>query len=208
MKTTALVCCCGRDEKMLPLFIQQWRNVYPDSALWLGECTHDPVKDHHGLSSLPVDWEGGKTALSIARAMIDTGGDVVVKADVDAYHRAPFFTAIYNDPNIQAEGIQWLDEPHLFLGMAYAIRRSCLMTLDMINDCGCWSGQEDWRMAWLVRRSYPNGIYLHTPYTARKATTDNGTAAVVHCGCFYEADHPREEAYQAILARHRLTTMR
>jgi hypothetical protein len=187
---------------MLPIFMEQFMKAYPGIPVELGNCIHDPVQDAMGLSQVFVDWKE-KPALSLMRAMLslclDYDADYAIKLDVDCWHRSDFLTPVMQDHTIMAAGIQWLDNPHNFLGLAYAVRRSALVALECEQSCSAWNGGEDRAMSWMLRKLYPNQIHLMKPTTARRADTDDGTASIVHCGCFYSKKNPRDHATQAMI---------
>lgn len=203
MKHIAIVCCCQRDAAMLPLFIARWRTLYPHAILILGQCSRDPVTDAHGLPCIEVDWTQAP-ARSLLRAMLNCAltyeADVVWKCDVDAWHRHDFICPLMENENIMAAGIQWLDHPHNFLGIAYAVRRKALVALECEIACSAWEGGEDYAMSWMLRKLFPNQIYLMPPTTARKAQTDDGLASIVHCGSYEGLQDSRKLAHHAMQA--------
>lgn len=190
MKMIAMVCCCQRDAEMLPIFVRQWRSIHPMIPLVVGNDKKSPIATN--MQQYPIDWKH-QSALSIMRAMlsacIDHGAEVVFKLDVDAFHRRSFLPRLFDNPNVMAAGIQWLDNPHNFLGIAYGVRKSLLMAMEVKTTCAMWNSPEDAAMSWMARKYAPNGVHLLIPTTARRAQTDDGTAAVVHCGSYKERSH-------------------
>lgn len=196
-----MVICCGRDKDMLPLFCQQWAKVYPDVWLALGNCTTDPVQQSE-MPEFPIDWNKGRGGRSILDAMERCsrffGGDVVLKLDVDCFHRAPIFFEPFRNPDVFASGIQWLNNPHHFLGAAYGMTRRMFAEIRHNEVDAWWSMSEDAAMSWQARKARSNGVYLfHPSSTIRNAQTDDGMVPIVHCGSF---GNDRQKALDAMRA--------
>jgi hypothetical protein len=204
MKMIAMVCVCERDAPMLPIFLNQWKKLHPLIPVVIGNCKKNAIATN--LQQYSIDWQH-RPGLSIMRAMlsacIDHNAEVAFKLDVDCFHRRSFLPRLFDDPRIDAAGIQWLDNPHHFLGLAYGIRRRLLTQMEVSTTCSRWDGGEDNAMSWFARKFSRNGIYLFDPHTARRAQTDDGTASIVHCGSFYPVNEGRA---QALAAMQRLTS--
>jgi hypothetical protein len=194
-----IVICCGRDKDMLPLFCEQWKKIYPDVWLVLGNCTSDPV-NQSDMAEFPIDWNAGAGGRSIFNAMKRASeiymSDKVLKLDVDCFHRAPIFLEPFRNPKVFAAGIQWLNNPHHFLGAAYGLTRTMIWEIEHIRKEEWWSMNEDVAMSWQARKARPNGIHLfHPSSTIRNAQTDDGTVPIVHCGSF---GNDRNKAFKAM----------
>ena len=183
MTLAAIVCCREKDAEMLPVFVRQWKEIYPDVQLWLANDAADPAKYTYEMALTEnVQWGQGVGG-SIVRAMLATGADIVAKVDVDGWHRERYLFDPFSDPNVMAAGIAWSNEPGRFLGIGYAVRREALAALEMSNACCDWLGsQEDVAICHGVRRIWPNGVFLYPNKHCRRADTEPEMASVVHCG--------------------------
>ena len=194
-----LVMCCGRDKDMLPLFCEQWKRIYPDVWLVLGNCANDPVKQS-AMPEFPIEWNfanGGKSILAaMEKCSQFFGGEVVLKLDVDCFHRAPIFLEPFRNLDVFAAGIQWLNNPHHFLGAAYGMTRRMFVEIRHTEVDAWWGMNEDVAMSWQTRKARPNGIHLFPPSsTIRNAQTDDGIVPIVHCGSF---GSDRNKAFKAM----------
>jgi hypothetical protein len=192
MTKKAVVCCCEADQNMLPIFVDRWRELYPDVELWLGNDTMKPVTISHGLATVKVTWGKG-VGKSIINAMLETGGDIVAKLDVDTWHLKDDLFDQFSDTSVMAVGHQWPDEPSRFLGIAYAVRREALLKIEVSQSCASMRGnQEDIAMNHAIRKSYPNGVHLIPIGQARRADTWGGEeASLIHCGIYGNNDKQR-----------------
>ncbi len=191
----AIVCCHEADQNMLPIFIERWRELYPDVELWLGDDSVKPVTIEHDLPSVKITWGAG-VSKSIIAAMLETGGDIVAKLDVDTWHLKNNLFDPFADSSVMAVGHQWPNEPSRFLGIAYAVRREALLKIEVSQSCASMRGtQEDIAMNHALRRSYPNGVHLIPIGQARRADTWNGEdASLIHCGIYGNDNKQREYA--------------
>ena len=149
MTYAAIVCCRAADELMLPIFIKQWRVIYPAVELWLANDVDDPVTGLYGLQETsPVKWGRGVGG-QIVSAMLATGADVCAKVDADGWHREPYLFTPFDRDEVMASGIAWSQEPGRFLGIGYAVRREVLARLELTSSAEspfpalstkiCWS---------------------------------------------------------------------
>jgi len=195
MTKKAIVCCHEADQNMLPIFIKRWRELYPDVELWLGNDSVKPVTIKYNLPSVEITWGLG-VSKSIIAAMIQTGGDIVAKLDVDTWHLKNNLYDAFSDNTVMAVGHQWPDEPSRFLGIAYAVRREALLKIEVSQSCASMRGtQEDIAVNHALRRSYPNGVHLIPIGQARRADTwNNENASLIHCGIYGNDNNHREYA--------------
>jgi hypothetical protein len=95
----AIVCCHEADQEMLPIFIERWRDLYPDVELWLGNDSVNPVTIDHDLPSVKITWGNG-VARSIVNAMLETGGDIVAwQAVINGKTKLAGFWALLTQSN-------------------------------------------------------------------------------------------------------------
>jgi hypothetical protein len=191
----AIVCCHEADQEMLPIFIERWRDLYPDVELWLGNDSKKPVTIEHDLPIVKITWGNG-VAKSIINAMLETGGDIVAKLDVDTWHLKNNLFDPFSQSWVMASGHQWQNEAGRFLGIAYAIKREALLKITISQSCDSMRGnQEDTAMSQAVRRSYPNGVYLFPFMQCRRADTWGGEdASLIHCGLYGHDEKGRSNA--------------
>lgn len=191
----AIVCCHEADQEMLPIFIERWRDLYPDVELWLGNDSVKPVTIDHDLPSVKITWGNG-VARSIVNAMLETGGDIVAKLDVDTWHLKNNLFDPFSQSWVMASGHQWQNQAGRFLGIAYAIKREALLKITISQSCDSMRGnQEDTAMSQAVRRSYPNGVYLFPFMQCRRADTWGGEdASLIHCGLYGHDEKGRSNA--------------
>ena len=199
-ETTAAIVICGkRDEKMLPLFIDQWRKIYPDVELWLGNDRKDPVDESYGLPIVIADWDynGGSGMIN---AMLKTNADIVAKLDVDAWHLMGGMFDPFADQSVKATGIQWRERPNRFLGISYAIRREVMLEIELQKSLCGRKGDEDVLICDAIRTLYPNGVHLFYNSLVRRADTYEGNhAMVIHCGIHGRDPEKRELAYAEMM---------
>jgi hypothetical protein len=200
MTYAAIVCCRAADELMLPIFIKQWRVIYPAVELWLANDVDDPVTGLYGLQETsPVKWGRGVGG-QIVSAMLATGADVCAKVDADGWHREPYLFTPFDRDEVMASGIAWSQEPGRFLGIGYAVRREVLARLELTSSCADWWGrQEDVAICHGVRRIFPNGVFLYPTEVCRRADTQPKTARLVHCGIHGRNENGRLLAHAEML---------
>jgi len=191
----AIVCCHELDQEMLPIFIKRWRELYPNVELWLGNDSEKPVTIKHDLPTVKITWGKG-VAKSIINAMLETGGDIVAKLDVDAWHLKANLFDPFSQSWVMAVGHQWSNQAGRFLGIAYAIKRETLLKIEISQSCESMKGrEEDTAMSHAVRRAYPNGVYLYPFMQCRRADTWQGEdISLIHCGLFGHSEHGRKSA--------------
>jgi hypothetical protein len=198
----AMVCCCGKDEPMLAIFVKRWREIYPDVPLYLANDELDPVADDLGLPQLPMRWEKG-AAFRIVEALLAIDADIVAKLDVDAWHISPFLFEPFAEKWVVAAGVQWLNYPGQFLGIAYAVRKKVLSEVALKTSCKTLSSsQDDTTIHNAIRSIYPNGVYLFPNSHVKRADTwtSRDKARLVHCGL-----HGKDEAGRMLAWREMVT---
>jgi len=194
-----MVICGKRDEKMLPLFIEQWRKIYPDVELWLGNDKNDPVTNSHGLPIVGIEWDY-KSGSVVINAMLKIHADIVAKLDVDAWHLISGMFDPFVDQNVKATGIQWRERPNRFLGISYAIRRDVMLEIELQRKLCGKKGDEDVLICDAIRTLYPNGVHLFYNSLVRRADTFDGShAMVIHCGIHGREPEKRDLAYAEML---------
>jgi len=195
MTKKAIVCCCEADQGMLPIFVARWRELYPSVELWLGNDSVKPVTITHDLPTVAITWGKG-VSRSIINAMLEIGGDIVAKLDVDAWHIKNNLFDPFVESWVMATGHQWPNEPSRFLGIAYAVKREALLKIEVSQSCASMRGnQEDIAMNHAIRRVYPNGVYLFPIMQTRRCDTWSGEdTSLVHCGIYGSKGNARQYA--------------
>lgn len=200
MTKKAIVCCGERDQEMLAAFIKRWRELYPDVELWLGNDTYKPVTIPCDLPQVHLSWDK-QIGKHIVNAMLETGGDIVAKVDVDSWHLRNDLFDPFKYEWVMASGHQWANEPGRFLGIAYALRRETLLSITVGASCRTLNGKDDDKaISHAVRIAYPNGIFLQPYMQCRRADTWNGEdVAIIHCGLYGHSDEGRKKAYDELV---------
>lgn len=205
MTYAALVACGSRDEMMLPLFVKRWREKFSHIPLILANDEADPVTNTLGLPFVSMRWGNG-AGQRMVNAMLRTGADIVAKFDVDAFLTdVDWIFSPYADDRIASVGIQLRNHPGQYFGLAYSVRRSVLIDLEVTcRTCAMRGTDDDTEICRAVLLRDPNSVYLYRNELARRSDTwmPHEPALAVHCGNYGRSPQARHLAMQELVRLH------
>lgn len=203
----ALVCCGSRDEMMLPLFVKKWREKFSHIPLVLANDEVNPVLGTLGLPCVPLRWGPG-VGQRMVTAMLRTGADIVAKFDVDTFLTdVDWLFSPYADQRIASVGLQLAHHPGQYYGLAYSVRRSVLIDLEVTcRTCAMRGNDDDTAICNAVLLREPNSVYLYPNMLARRSDTwlPSENVFAVHCGSYGRNAAARGYAMEEMSRLHSL----